>query len=229
VKLRGAKTSAKKARIVIAGNHRLMRAGFRILLEAIPGIKVVGEASDGREALELIRKRRPNIVIVGLGLSGLNGFEVIARITKEFPEIKAILSSLHANKEYVAQALVAGAAGYLAKDTAPAELRLAIDAASTGGTYLSRDISRRDVEKYMQRTSGRGAALMRLTSRQREILQLIADGKNTKEIAFLLALSVKTVEAHRARLMSRLGIYDIVGLVRYAMRVGLVGLETQLA
>lgn len=204
-----------------------MRAGFRMLLETIPRIKIVGEAGDGCEALELIRTRRPHVVIVGLGLSRLNGFEVIARLSKEFPEVKAILASLHAGKEYVAQALLAGASGYLAKDTAPAELKLAIDAAMDGETYLSRDVSRRAVNAYVKNIGRKGAPLMGLTPRQREILQLIAEGKNTKEIAFLLRLSVKTVEAHRKQLMNRLDIHDVVGLVRYAMRFGLVPLETQ--
>jgi DNA-binding NarL/FixJ family response regulator len=227
VKVRGAKRSAKKTRILIAGNHRLMRAGFRMLLETIPRVEVVGEAGDGREALELIRKRRPRVVIVGLGLSKLNGFEVIARLSKEFPETKALLASLHAAKEYVAQALLAGASGYLAKDTAPDELEVAIDAVISGKIYLSRDISRSAVDKYLRSVSGKGVPLMQLTPRQREILRFIAEAKNTKEIAFLLGLSVKTVEAHRSRLMDRLGIHDVVGLVRYAMRVGLVPLETQ--
>jgi DNA-binding NarL/FixJ family response regulator len=217
----------KKTRILIAGNHRLMRAGFRMLLETIPRIEIVGEADDGREALELIRKRRPDVVIVGLGLSKLNGFEVIARVREEFPQVKAILATLHAGKEYVAQALLAGASGYLAKDTAPAELELAIGAAISGKTYLSRDISRRAVNAYLKRVGGKEAPLMRLTPRQREIVQLIAEGKNTKEIAFLLGLSVKTVEAHRQQLMNRLDIHDVVGLVRYAMRFGLVPAETQ--
>jgi DNA-binding NarL/FixJ family response regulator len=225
--MRGTKRLPKRMRVLIAGNHRLMRAGFRILLETIPRIEVVGEAGDGREALELIRKRRPHVVIVGLGLSKLNGFEVIARVSKEFPQVKAILASLHAGKEYVAQALLAGASGYLAKDAAPGELKLAIETAISGGTYLSRDISRRAVNTYVKRIGGKGDPLMWLTPRQREIVQLIAEGDNTKEIAFRLGVSVKTVEAHRKQLMNRLDIHDVVGLVRYAMRFGLVPSETQ--
>jgi DNA-binding NarL/FixJ family response regulator len=175
----------------------------------------------------LIAKRRLHVVIVGLGLSRLNGFEVIARLSKDFPQVKAILASLSAAKEFVGQALLAGASGYLAKDAAPGELELAIEAAISGKIYLSRDISRRAVNGYLKRVGGKGDPLLRLTPRQREIVQLIAEGKNTKEIAFLLALSVKTVEAHRKQLMNRLDIHDVVGLVRYAMRFGLVPPETQ--
>jgi DNA-binding NarL/FixJ family response regulator len=204
-----------------------MRAGFRMLLETIPRIQVVGEAGDGREALELIRKRRPDVVIVGLGLSKLNGFEVVARVAKEFPKTKTILATLHPSKEYVAQALLAGASGYLASETAPAELEQAIKTAMRGGTYLSRDISRPAVDRYIKRIGAKAGPLMRLTPRQREIVQLIAEGNSTKEIAFLLRVSVKTVEAHRTQLMNRLGIHDVVGLVRYAMRFGLVPPEAQ--
>jgi DNA-binding NarL/FixJ family response regulator len=214
-------------RILIAGNHRLMRAGFRMLVETIPQTKIVGEAGDGYEAIELIRKLRPDLVIVGLGLSRLNGFEVIVRVTKEFPQVKTILASLYSRKEYVAQALLAGASGYLAKDTAPAELGHAIEAVMNGEIYLSRDISRRAVNAYLKNVNREGTPLIRLTPRQREILQLIAEGKNTKEIAFLLSVSVKTVEAHRKQLMNRLDIHDVVGLLRYAIRFGLVPLETQ--
>jgi DNA-binding NarL/FixJ family response regulator len=217
----------KKVRVLIAGNHRLMRAGFRMLLEAIPGIEVIGAAGDGREALRLIRTRRPGVAIVGLGLSKLNGFEVVARVQKEFPEVKAILATLHSEKEYVAQALLAGASGYLAKDAAPSELKLAIETVVKGGTYLSRDISRRAVSTYLKSARGKGTPLMLLTPRQREVVQLIAEGNNTKEIAYRLALSVKTVEAHRQQAMNRLGIHDVVSLVRYAMRFGLVSLESQ--
>jgi DNA-binding NarL/FixJ family response regulator len=211
-------------RVLIAGNHRLMRAGFRMLLEANPRIKVVGDASDGRHALKLIRSRRPNVAIVGLALSNLNGYEVIARMTTESPQTKAILASLHAGKEYVAQALLAGASGYLAKSAAPSELTRAIETVMTGGTYLSRDISRGAVYAYLRRLGEKGAPWTQLTPRQREVVQLIVEGHNTKEIAYRLGLSVKTIEAHRQQAMNRLEIRDLVGLIRYALRFGLVSL-----
>lgn len=211
-------------RVLIAGNHRLMRAGFRMLLEANPRIKVVGDASDGRRALKLIRSRRPNVAIVGLALSSLNGYEVVARMTTESPQTKAILASLQAGKEYVAQALLAGASGYLAKDAAPSELNLAIETVMTGGTYLSRDISGRAVYAYLRRLGDKAAPWTQLTQRQREVVQLIVEGNNTKEIAYRLGLSVKTIEAHRQQAMNRLEIRDVVGLIRYALRFGLVSL-----
>jgi DNA-binding NarL/FixJ family response regulator len=225
VNIRRGKRLPEKTRLLIAGNHRLMRAGFRMLLETIPTVEVVGEAGDGLQALELIRRRRPHVVIVGLGLSKLNGFEVIARLRNEFPQVKAILASLHPEKQYVAQALLAGAVGYLAKGTAPSELKLAIEAAMNGGTYLSHDISRRAVKRYVKRASDKEGPLTRLTPRQREVVQLIAEGNNTKEIAYRLRVSVKTVEAHRQQAMRRLEIHDVVRLVRYAMRFGLVSME----
>jgi DNA-binding NarL/FixJ family response regulator len=149
----------------------------------------------------------------------LNSLQAVARVTEKFPAIKVIILSMHANEGYVLQALRAGACGYLLKDAAVAELELAIQAVGRGETYLSSQISKPVIESYLERER---APLDRLTPRQREIVQLIAEGKNTKVIAFLLKVSVKTVEAHRAQLMERLGIHELAGLMRYAMRVGLV-------
>jgi DNA-binding NarL/FixJ family response regulator len=211
-----------RVRILLADDHTLMRAGIRSLLEKIPGVEVVGEAADGREALGLVKTRLPNVVLMDIAMSGLNGLDATARVVKEFPQVRVIILSMHANEEYVLQTLRTGASGYLLKDAATAELELAIQAVVRGDTYLSPAISKRVIDDYLGRVNGEKAPLDQLTSRQREILQLIAEGKSTKEIAFLLNVSIKTVETHRLQLMDRLGIHDIPGLVRHAMRIGLV-------
>jgi DNA-binding NarL/FixJ family response regulator len=212
----------KTTRVLLADDHALVRAGIRALLEKMTGIEVVAEAGDGREALELIKRQLPHVVLMDIAIPGLNGLEALARATKEFRAVKVIILSMHANKDYVQQALRVGACGYLLKDAAVAELELALRAVSCGETYLSPRISKRVIDSYLERLANERPVREELTPRQREIVQLIAEGKNTKEIAFLLKVSVKTVEAHRAQLMDRLGIHHVAGLVRYAMRVGLV-------
>lgn len=212
----------KTARVLLADDHALVRAGIRSLLERMTGIEVVAEASDGREALELAKKQLPNLMLLDIAMAGLNGLEALARATKEFSAVKVIILSMHANEEYVLQALRTGARGYLLKDAAVAELELALRAVNRGEIYLSPRISKRVIDSYLERLENERPLREELTLRQREIVQLIAEGKSTKEIAFLLKVSIKTVEAHRAQLMERLGIHDVAGLVRYAMRVGLV-------
>ncbi|MDB6015947.1 MAG: Two component transcriptional regulator, LuxR family [Pedosphaera sp.] len=212
----------KNIRILLADDHTLLRAGIHSLLEKMPGVEVVGEAADGREAMSMVKALLPNMVLMDIAMAGLNGLEATARIIKEFPQVRIIILSMHANEEYVLQTLRAGAAGYLLKDAATAELELAIQAVAKGDTYLSPAISKRVIEDYVGRTSGQKGPAEQLTPRQREILQMVAEGKSTKEIAFLLNLSVKTVETHRAQLMDRLDIHDVPGLVRHAMRTGLV-------
>jgi DNA-binding NarL/FixJ family response regulator len=213
-------------RILLADDHTLLRAGIRSLLEKMSGVEVVAEAADGREAVELVKAHQPNMVLMDIAMAGLNGLDATARIVREFPNVRVIILSMHANEEYVLQTLRAGASGYLLKDAATAELELAIQAVARRDTYLSPAISRRVIEDYLGRISGVRGPSEQLTPRQREILQLIAEGKTTKEIAFLLKLSVKTVETHRAQLMDRLGVHDVPGLVRHAMRMGLVPPES---
>jgi DNA-binding NarL/FixJ family response regulator len=211
-----------KTRILIADDHRLVRAGLRLLLEKIPSIEVVAEASDGREALELIKTIRPDIVLMDIVMPRLNGVEAVGRIRKEFPRTKAIVVSMHAGEEYVRPALRAGASGYLIKDAAADELALAIQAVMHGETYLSPPISKLLITNYFERTGNTPRSPEQLTSRQREILQMIAEGQNTRKIASSLNISVKTVETHRLQLMARLNIHDVPGLVRYAVRNGIV-------
>ena len=211
-----------KTRILIADDHRLVRAGLRSLLEKIPSVEVVAEASDGREALNLVKTIHPDIVLMDLAMPRLNGVEAVRRLSKEFPRTKAIVVSMHGSEEYIRPALRAGASGYLIKDAAAAELALAIQTVMHGETYLSPQISKLVIKNYFEPTDHRPRSLEQLTSRQREILQMIAEGKSTREIAATLQISVKTVEAHRLQLMARLGIHDVPGLVRYAIRNGIV-------
>lgn len=212
-------------RIALVDDHALMRAGIRALLEKLPGIEVVGEANNGREALELIKKKGPNVILLDISMTELGGLEALPRIVKDFPAVKVLILSAFANEEFVLRALRSGAAGYMLKDAAAEELELAIKAVANDKTYLGPSISRTVVESYLERTTGEQGLTEQLTARQREILQLIAEGKNTKEIASTLNISAKTVDAHRLQLMARLDIHDVPGLVRYAIRSGLISAE----
>jgi DNA-binding NarL/FixJ family response regulator len=213
----------KPLRVVLADDHALVRAGIRSLLERMPGVEVVGEADTGLAALALIEAHQPDVALLDIAMRGLNGLEVATRVASDWPQVRVIILSMHANEEYVAQALRAGAVGYLLKDSAAAELDLAIEAASRGETYLSPAISSTVISGYLARHSGAGqGSASPLTPRQREILTLVAEGKSTKEIAHGLKLSVKTVETHRAQLMERLSIHDVAGLVKYALHMGLI-------
>ena len=209
-------------RVILADDHTLFRAGIRSLLQELDGVEVVGEASDGQAALQLIADQCPDIALLDIGMAGLNGLEVAAHLAMAALPVRAIILSMHAGEEYVLQALRAGAAGYILKDADTVELGLAIKAAMRGETYLSPAVSRQVVAGYVQRTAGGDDLLARLSERQRETLRLIAEGCSTQEIAGRMQISVKTVEKHRAQLMERLGIHDVAGLVRFAIRARLV-------
>jgi DNA-binding NarL/FixJ family response regulator len=184
-----------RIQILLADNHTLVRAGIRALLEQIPNVVVVGEAADGREAIKLVEQHRPNLVLMDITMPVMNGLEATVRIVKDFPQTRVVMLSVHTDEEYVLQALRAGAAGYLLKDAGRAELEIAVAAVARNETYLSPAVSRHVVGDYVRRTgSGGEGRLDTLTPRQREILQLIAEGKSTKEIASILDVSVKTVE-----------------------------------
>jgi DNA-binding NarL/FixJ family response regulator len=215
-------------RIVLADDHNLVRAGLRALLEALPDVEVVAECADGREALAAIADKRPDVAILDIAMPGLNGLEAAARVARESPATKVVIVSMHSAESYVAQALAAGVAGYVLKDACADELPLLLRSVTRGETYLSPAISKQLVDALRARLAdgGAGASPDPLTARQREILQLLAEGKSAKEIAHLLGLSVKTVETHRAQIMERLDIRDLPGLVRYAIRTGLVTTET---
>jgi DNA-binding NarL/FixJ family response regulator len=208
--------------VLLADDHTLFRKGVRALLQALPDVQVVAETADGREALSLIETHRPDIALVDITMPGLNGLEVASRAAKASPRTRILILSMHAGEEYVAQALSAGVAGYLLKDAADDELAMALKAVSRGDVYLSPRISKQVVERYARAASAAPDPLAGLTPRQREILQLVAEGRSSKEIAGMLGLSIKTIESHRSQIMERLGVHDVTGLVRFAIRVGLV-------
>jgi len=209
-------------RVLVVDNHALMCAGLRLLLREMDGIEVVGEAGDGRAAIDAVRRLHPEVALIDLILPRMNGLEAIRRIHALDPAVRIVALSMHSGTEYVGAALRAGACGYLVKDAAPQELENAIREAAAGGSYLAPRISREAVEAVLDRLAESGAAPDILTPRQREVLQAIAEGESTKQIAFRLGLSPKTVETHRAMLMSRLGIREVAGLVRWAIRNGVI-------
>ncbi len=214
---------AKPVRVILADDHTLVRAGIRALLEKLPDVKVLAEASDGREVLKLVHAGEPDVILMDIAMPGLNGLETTARLVKEFPKVRVIMLSMHHNEEYVWRALKAGAAGYLLKKAATAELATALQRVALGEIYLSREISTRLPKSFaLDGIADRQSPLEQLTGRQREILQLIAEGQNTKAIAELLQVSPKTIEYHRMKLMNALNVHDVPGLVRFALRVGMI-------
>jgi DNA-binding NarL/FixJ family response regulator len=223
-------------RVFLADDHRLVRAGIRSLLADLADVEVVGEADDGQQALQRLLETRPDVALIDIAMPGLNGLELVARLARELPSTRLVVLSMHGSAAHVAQALRAGVSGYLLKDAAVEELPVLLRAVTRGETYLSPAISKQVVDGFLGRGGVAAAAggadapageatLDALTPRQREILQLVAEGQSTKEIAQLLNLSVKTVETHRAQIMDRLDIHDLPGLVRYAIRSGLVSPE----
>ena len=215
----------KPVHVLLADDHKLVCAGMRLLLEGFEGIQVVAEAHDGREALDLIKAHSPDLVLMDVAMKGMNGLEATAQAKREFPEVRVVILSMYSSEEHVLQALRAGASGYLLKDSATGELEVAVRTVMKGEVYLSPPVSKQVIGDYVQRICHEQKATDELSPRQREILQLIAEGESTKEMAHRLHLSIKTVETHRAQLMKRLRIYDIAGLVRCAIRMGLVTIE----
>ena len=212
-------------RVMLADDHALFRAGIRSLLLAIEGVEIVGEARDGHEALRMVAERTPDVLLLDVALPELNGIEVAERL-RDTPGTRVLILSMFANEEFVLRSLRAGAAGYLLKDSSVVELETALRSVADGGSYLSPAVSGHVLAAYVRRVGEEGAqAEPMLTPRQREVLQLIAEGHGTKEIAARLCLSAKTVETHRAQLMDRLGIHDVAGLVRYAIRAGIVSAD----
>ena len=212
-------------RVLLADDHALVRAGIRLLLEKLPDIEVVAEASDGREAIRLVEKHEPHVLLTDIAMPGLNGLEVTRHLANTFPKVRVLILSMYADEEHLYLALRAGAAGYLLKGSAREELELAIRAVARGDTYLSPPVAKITIREYSGRVNAESCPLRKLSPRQEQVLQLIAEGKTTKQVALELNISVKTVETHRMQLMDRLGIHDIAGLVRFAIKVGLVGLE----
>jgi len=212
-------------RVLLVEDHALVRSGIRRLLGDMPGVEVVGEASDGREAVDLVEGLRPDVVLMDITMPGLNGLGALSQIVRVDPAVRVVMLSMHDNEEYVAHALRGGAAGYLLKTAGPAELELCIRAVARGASYLSPEVSRYIVSDFVRGGATERSSLERLTPRQIEIVQLVAEGHSNREIADILGLSIKTVETHRGQLMQRLELHDAAGIVRYAIRTGLVTAE----
>ena len=213
-------------RILLVDDHALVRAGIRALLETLPRVEVVGETGDGLEAVQLAQDLAPDAVLLDITLPGLNGLEVVGRLARLDASPSVLMLSMHASPEYAARAFAAGAAGYLNKDSAFDELAAALEAIGAGRRYLCRAIDASQVAALERRAADGRSALDLLTPRQRQILQMVAEGLGTRQIAERLFLSVKTVETHRGQIMQRLDIHDVPGLVRFAIRHGLLPPES---
>ncbi len=214
-----------KIRVLLADDHTIVRQGLRALLDTHEDIEIVGEAENGRQAFEKTEQISPDIVVLDITMPYLNGIEATRKIKKMNPEIKVIVLTVHDSEEYVHQILQAGASGYLLKESAVSDLVSAINAVNKGDVFLSPTISKVVVKDYIKHTGGETRAfdsLDVLTSREREVLQLIAEGHTNREVARLLKLSVKTIDVHRARIKEKLNISDTAGLIKYSIRKGLI-------
>ncbi|MBW1981305.1 MAG: response regulator transcription factor [Deltaproteobacteria bacterium] len=213
-------------RILIADDHQIMRQGLRSLIEAHSGMEVVAEAENGRMAVQLAQEIKPDVVIMDISMPDLNGIEATRQMISFLPEVKVIALSMHSDKRFIYGMFEAGASAFLLKDCAFEELTLAINAAARGRCYVSPDVAGKVIDDYLRRAPlPRSAALVNLSAREREVLQLLAEGLPTKQIAFRLHVSVKTVETHRRRIMEKLGLHSIAELTKYAVREGLTSLE----
>jgi two-component system response regulator NreC len=216
-----------KIRILLVEDHAIVCKGLRSLLEGKAEIEVVGEAKDGREAIEKVEKLIPDVVLMDIAMPILNGMEATHQIKKQFPEVKVLVLSMHNNEEYVFHALQAGALGYMNKQASPEDLILGINTVYKGEYFISPSFSREVIKKYIEITKDidKKANYKELTSREREILQLIAESYSNKEIAKLLYISVKTVETHRTHLMDKLDIHNSVELTKYAIHKGIISID----
>jgi len=214
----------RNIRVLLADDHQLMRSGVRLMLEREPNVSVVGEAGDGREAVALAKSLKPDVVVMDIGMPNLNGIEAAHQMTEESPGLAIVMLSMHSDESYVLRALKAGARGYLLKDSAEADLTKAVHVVAGGKSFFSPAVSRVLLDDYVRKLkrSGTDDPYDLLTPREREVLQLIAEGKSNKDIANLLNLSVYTVESHRANLMEKLNLRGMAELILYAVRKGII-------
>jgi len=213
-----------KIRVLLADDHTLIRAGLRLVVEQQPDFAVAGEAENGRQAVAMADSLKPNVVVMDIGMPDLNGIEAARQIREHHPEIEIVMLSMHSDEGYVLRALKAGARAYLLKDSAEADLARAIHAAAEGKSFFSPAVGKVLLEDYMRKLERTGAedSYELLSPREREVLQLVAEGKSSKEIANLLNLSVYTVETHRAKLMQKLNLKSMPELILYAVRKGII-------
>ncbi len=214
-------------RVVLADDHKIVRDGLRSLVEKQPDMEVIGEADNGRMALELVKQLRPTVVVMDIAMPDLNGIEATRQIVAEVPGIKVVALSMHSDRQFVVRMLEAGASGYLLKNGAFKELARAIHTVVAGQTYLCPEITGVVLEELVHNLPQNGSSAHTvLTPRQREVLQLLAEGNNTKQIALRLHVSVSTVETHRRQIMDKLELFSLAELVKYAIRQGIASLDT---
>jgi DNA-binding NarL/FixJ family response regulator len=207
--------------VVLVDDHPLLRAGVRAQLERLAGVTVIGEFSEAADALSSLADVRPDVVLMDISMPGMQGLDALRVMTERFPATRVVMLTMHDEEEYVLKAMRGGAAGYVLKDAPSAELLLALETVRGGNTFISPAVTK-TLAAYLQKSGHDAPRAMELTPRQREVLRLIAESRNTKEIATLLKISIKTVEMHRVRIMGRLDIHDVPGLVRYALRLGMI-------
>lgn len=217
-------------RVLLVDDHQIVRDGLQSMLTRQMDIEVVGESDNGRDGIAAARQLHPDVVVMDIGMRELNGIDATRQLLAEMPDVRVVALSMHSDRRYVSEMLAAGASGYLLKDSAFDELAEALRTVASGGRYLSQGVADIVVEDYIDRVMGRGDSAaptpaMNLSAREREVLQLIGEGLSTKEVAARLHLSVKTVETHRRQIMDKLGIYNIAGLIKFAVREGLASLE----
>jgi DNA-binding NarL/FixJ family response regulator len=222
---RGGDTAGRRTRVLLVDDHDLVRRGLRAVVEQLPGMRVVGEASNGHSALERAESLHPDVVIVDLSMPDMDGFALLREIRRRYPTMKSIVVSMHTDESAVREALNMGAAAYVIKDTSADEIALALQAIRRGALYISGSVSRFAAGTPSAPLRDAAYGVDQLTPRQREILSLVASGFTTQAIAHQLNISVKTVETHRAQLMARLDLHDVASLVRFAIREGLVSAD----
>jgi DNA-binding NarL/FixJ family response regulator len=218
------KTATGVVRILLADDHTVMRAGLRLLLERHENFEVVGEAADGREAVEIATEQKPDVVVMDVAMPHLNGVEAARQILTRNPDIAIVMLSMHSDESYVLRSLKAGARGYLLKDSAEADLIAAIQAIIEGRSFFSPGVRALLKEDYIYRLQKFGAddTYELLTAREREVLQLVAEGRSNKEVASLLGLSLYTVETHRTHILQKLNLHSVPELILYAVRKGII-------
>jgi two-component system response regulator NreC len=215
-----------RIKVLVVDDHEVVREGIRMVLDTDPELEVVGVASSGEEAIEKVRELKPGVVVMDIGMPGLSGFEATRRIRQSNPDVQILALTVHDSEAYVFQMLQAGATGYVVKRAPAEEVITAVKRAFRGESVLHPSVAKLLIRDYLSRVErGEEASYDTLSDREREILKLIAEGKTNKEIAELLFLSVKTVQAHRANLMRKLGMHDRTELVKYAIRKGIIGLD----
>lgn len=212
----------KKIRLLLVDDHPVVRDGVRMRFASQARIEIVGEASDGQEAVQKAQELSPDIVFVDIGMPGMSGLEIIRRLRQTVPQAKAIVLTVHASKEYILQALRSGARGYLLKDSSSAQLLSAVEAVESGEIYIPADVSKKIVQEYAKEPEYQRQR--ELSRREQEVLALIAEGYTNKEIADQLSVGVRTIETHRENLMHKLDIHSVVGLTKYAISTGLIQL-----